>query len=628
MATKISQVMIQMKSIIKSNVSFCIALVAMGVCTNAAFAQKSMTPQDSKVAEIILPASADSIATKQAEDKKTVPNQLSPNTEISSTSMTRIGIQSGDPLPLSLEDAIRRALENNNDIEISRDDVRFQEMQVLSLRGSYDPVFTVTPTYDRNSITGQRATNDFNVNSGITQNIRSTGGNYNLFFNNRRTENAFSQAQVSNGSISGTSSAIYSSSLGIRFTQPLFRNARIDNTRRNLKIARRRLEQSDADFRRTTIETIARVQNAYWDLVFALRDQQNRMANLELSKENLRQIEAKIAAGAAAPLAKAEVITELANREADLLLASQQVSVAENALKQLLIKEATSSDWLRPLVPTDRPVVGQEPVNLDAAIKDALDNRYELQRLKLAADINKIDIDYFKNQTRPQIDLNTTVSLDGLARGNITTSPTTFPLIPSDPISIATNGNAFLLSELRRLNPSAVINVPLVTIPGSPAFLAGGFNRSLNNMFRSDAPNFSVGVTISFPFRNRTAEANLAGARITQHQLETQTRQQEQAILVEVRNAVQAVETARQRVIAARTARENAEIQLDGERKLFESGRSTQFLLFQRENALTNARNAEIRAETDYNKAVANLQKATSTTFVQNRIQIVSPIDK
>ena len=147
-------------------------------------------------------------------------------------------------------------------------------------------------------------------------------------------------------------------------------------------------------------------------------------------------------------------------------------------------------------------------------------------------------------------------------------------------------------------------------------------------MFRSDAPNFSVGVTISFPFRNRTAEANLAGARITQHQLETQTRQQEQAILVEVRNAVQAVETARQRVIAARTARENAEIQLDGERKLFESGRSTQFLLFQRENALTNARNAEIRAETDYNKAVANLQKATSTTFVQNRIQIVSPIDK
>ena len=98
-------------------------------------------------------------------------------------------------------------------------------------------------------------------------------------------------------------------------------------------------------------------------------------------------------------------------------------------------------------------------------------------------------------------------------------------------------------------------------------------------------------------------------------------------MVVEVRNAVQAVETSRQRVLAARRARENAQIQLDGERRLFDSGRSTSFLLFQRENALTNARNSEIRAETDYNKAIANLQKATSTTFELNNITVTSPID-
>lgn len=613
----------------RSSTSVCfVAAIAAVIGISTVAAQKPAATEESKIAENVRKVSSANATLQYASPDEVNSAEKSAPTAVNSNPTTRIGVQSGDPLTLSLDDAIRRALENNNEIEISRDDVRFQEMQIRSLRGSYDPVFTVTPTYNRNSITGQRATNDFNVNSGFSQLIRSTGGNYDVFFNNRRTENAFSQAQVSNGSISGSSSAVYSSSLGVRFTQPLFRNASIDNTRRNLKIARRRLEQSDADFRRTTIETIARVQNAYWDLVFALRDQQNRTANLELSKENLRQVDARIAAGAAAPLARAEVLTELANREADLLLATQQVSIAENALKQLLFKDATTSDWLRPVVPTDKPVVAPEPVNLDAAIKDALENRYELQRLKLAADINKIDIAYFKNQTRPQIDLNTTVSLNGLSRGDISTDPATFPLISSDPVSIATNPNAFLLSELRRLNPTAVINVPLITVPGNPAFLAGGFQRSLRNIFRSDAPNFSIGVTISFPFRNRTAEANLAGARITQNQLETQTRQQEQAILVEVRNAVQAVETARQRVLAARVARENAEIQLDGERKLFESGRSTQFLLFQRENALTNARNAEIRAETDYNKAVANLQRVTSTTFEKNRIQIISPIDK
>lgn len=613
----------------RSSISVCFAAaIAAGIGISTVAGQKPASTEESKVAENVRRVSSANATTQYASPDEVNSSEKSAPTTVSSTATTRIGVQSGDPLTLSLDDAIRRALENNNEIEISRDDVRFQEMQIRSLRGSYDPVFTVTPTYNRNSITGQRATNDFIVNSDVSQLIRSTGGSYDVFFNNRRTENAFSQAQVSNGSISGSSSAVYSSSLGVRFTQPLFRNASIDNTRRNLKIARRRLEQSDADFRRTTIETIARVQNAYWDLVFALRDQQNRTANLELSKENLRQVDARIAAGAAAPLARAEVLTELANREADLLLATQQVSIAENALKQLLFKDATTSDWLRPVVPTDKPVVAPEPVNLDAAIRDALENRYELQRLKLAADINKIDIAYFKNQTRPQIDLNTTVSLNGLSRGDISTDPATFPLIASDPISITTNPNAFLLSELRRLNPTAVINVPLVTIPGNPAFLAGGFQRSLRNIFRSDAPNFSIGVTISFPFRNRTAEANLAGARITQNQLETQTRQQEQAILVEVRNAVQAVETARQRVLAARVARENAEIQLDGERKLFDSGRSTQFLLFQRENALTNARNAEIRAETDYNKAVANLQRVTSTTFERNGIQIVSPVNK
>ena len=533
----------------------------------------------------------------------------------------RVGIHSAEPISLSLDDAIRKALASNNDIEVSRDDVRFQETSVRSIQGLYDPVFTVSPTFNRNSTTGNAATKDFSVNADLRGSIRPGGGIYQAFFNNTRTENAFSQAQVSNGSVSGTS-AIFLSSTGVRYTQPLLRNFSIDGTRRNLKIARRRLEQSDADFRRTTIETIARVQNAYWDLVFALRDQQNRQANLDLSRENLRQIEARISAGASAPLARAEVETELANRESDLLLATQQVSIFENSLKQLLLRDATSAEWTQPYVPTDRPAFSSDPINLENALKDAIDNRFELQRLKLARDINQIDVDYFRNQTRPQIDLNTTLSLDGLSQGGASTSPILFPQF---------SGNEDILrgrvNQLLGISNLPLIPNPNVEIPGTPTYLAGGFDRSLRNLFRSDAPNYSVGVTISFPFRNRTAKANLAGAEITRNQLDTQTRIQEQTVTVEVRNSVQAVDTARQRVLASRRARENAEIQLEGERRLFESGRSTSFLLFQRENSLTNARNAEIRAETDYNKAIANLQRATSTTFELNNIQVTSPID-
>ena len=586
--------------------------VALSLFTGAeAFAQGT------QVAKIAPAVAADDVVANEPKVEKPV---AVIGSSVSGT--TRVGIHSAEPVSLSLEEAIRKALSNNNDIEVARDDVRFQETQVRSLRGAYDPVFTVIPTYNRNSTTGGAATGDFRANGDLSGFIRPGGGNYSVFFNNNRTENAFSQAQVSNGQVTG-SSAIFLSSTGFRYNQPLLRNFSIDGTRRNLKIARRRLEQTDADFRRTTIETIARVQNAYWDLVFALRDQQNRQANLDLSRENLRQVEARISAGAAAPLAKAEVATELANRESDLLLATQQVSVAENTLKQLVLRDALSAEWTQPYVPTDKPTFSTDPLNLDNAIKDAMDNRFELQRLKLASDINNIDVDYFRNQTRPQIDLNTVFSLDGLSQGGAITDDRVFPQF--------TGNEEILRSRLNSL--LGINNLPLIqndpiTVPGTPRFLSGGFGSSLRNLFRSDAPNYSVGVTISFPLRNRTARANLAGAEIEKNRLATQTRIQEQTVIVEVRNAVQAVETGRQRVLAARRARENAEVQLEGERKLFENGRSTTFLLFQRENALTNARNAEIRAETDYNKAIANLQRATSTTFQLNNIQVVSPVDQ
>ncbi|MBX7056061.1 MAG: TolC family protein, partial [Pyrinomonadaceae bacterium] len=132
-----------------------------------------------------------------------------------STAMTRVGVQTSQPLPLSLDEAIKRALESNNDIEVSRTTVRIQETGIRAQLGIYDPVFTISPNYSRNSTTGSSATNDFRINSSMNKFIRPGGGNYQVFFNNQRTENAFAQAQVSSGQVSGSSSsAIYSSSLG------------------------------------------------------------------------------------------------------------------------------------------------------------------------------------------------------------------------------------------------------------------------------------------------------------------------------------------------------------------------------------------------------------------------------
>src|SRR6185503_1472907 len=210
----------------------------------------------------------------------------------------------------------------------------------------------------------------------------------------------------------------------------------------------------------------------------------------------------------------------------------------------------------------------------------------------LQRDINDIDLKYFRNQTKPQIDLQTTLATTGLAgSSNSNFDPTaTVPLISGDPNTVA---NAFLLAQIRDIQTRA--GFPLATVPlvpsqgGPPSDLIGGYGKDLSNLFGFKTRNVTIGVAIQLPFKNQTAEANLAGARIQKEQLDASTRSQDQLIEVDVRNAAQAVETSRRRVLAAREARANAEMQLEGEQRLYQVGRSTTFLLFQRENALTNA---------------------------------------
>ncbi len=543
--------------------------------------------------------------------------------------LSRLGVTSDNTLTLSLNEAIRLALTNNNDIEVSRDDVRYAETQLRSLEGIYDPIFSVTPQIDKRvtpiqnifsgAPSGKLSTSVFTLSPSVSKYVRTGGGLYELSFSNTRNTTS---------ATSSTLNPFYSSNLALTITQPLWRNRAIDNNRRNIRIQKKRVEQSDSDFRAKTIDIISQVQSAYWDLVFALRDQQVQLDNMTLSRENLRQIEAQIAAGAKAPLDRAEVLTELATRESALLSATETVSRAENTLKQLILKDPSAPQWGAQVTPTDQPVVDTNPVNLNEAITEARKNRPELLRLRLQREINDIDLQFFRNQMRPQIDLQATLATTGLAgsaNSSSTVAPGTLvPLISGDPNLVA---NAFLLQQIRDIQQRA--GFPLATVPlvpfsgsGAPAQLVGGYGKDLSNLFGLKTHNITVGVAIQIPFRNTTAKANFAGAQIQKEQLDASVRSTEQVVEVDVRNAAQAVETARMRVLAARSARQNAEIQLEGEQRLYSVGRSTTYILIQRQNALANARDQEVRAETDYTKAVSSLQHATSTTLHANNIVV------
>lgn len=506
--------------------------------------------------------------------------------------LTRVGIVSSNILTLSLNDAIRKALQNNNDIEVARDEVRYAETQLRALYGFYDPVFSITPTYDKRitpvtsifaggNTSGTVSTTTYSFSPQVSKSFSTGGGSYTASFANSKT--------VTNAT-SSTLTPFYSSNLSLTFSQPLWRNRSIDANRRSIRIQKKFIEQSDSDFRARTIQIISEVQAAYWNLVFALRNQQNQLESLNVARQNMRNIEAQIEAGAKAPLDRAQVQTDIASRETNLFIATQNVSIAENSLKQLMLRDQNSPDWSAQITPTDTPILDLAPVNLSLALDEAHKNRPEIRRLNLQKEINGIDLQYYANQTKPQINLTGTVATTGLA-GN-----------PRLPACTATS-------------TAACVNQTYI----------GGYGQDIQNLFGFSTRNVTVGAAISFPFKNRTAEANLAGARIQKEQLEASFRSTDQAIEMDVRNAAQAVDTAQRRVVASRLARESAEQQLAGEEKLYEVGRSTTFLLLQRQNELTAARTNELQAQTDYNKALADLQRATGSTLRINNIEVQTP---
>jgi HAE1 family hydrophobic/amphiphilic exporter-1 len=500
--------------------------------------------------------------------------------------MNRTGI-SDRIVVLKLDEAVRRGLENNSEIEIARDEVRLAESVLQALEGVYDPVFRFNSQFERRAAPtpgiltgsfrgdGKLRETDLQFDGSAAQFLRRGGGQYEFFFGNQRRGTDGYLAQLS---------PYYTSNFGFSFTQQLLRDRRIDSRRREISIQRKRLGQSDAEFRRRTIEVIAEVQNAYWELVFALRDYQNRVSGLDLAREQFRQTEARIAEGEGAPLERAETESELARREAEVLRATRGVTVAENNLKRLILPNASDSQWEAQIIPVEQPPDDASPFTLEAALADARANRQELARLRIEREINEIDERYFKNQKRPRVDLQTSFSVSGLAgnsraeRGGAVPGLTTFPNITSEN-------------------------------------LYGGYGQTLGNLLRADGHRFSVGVRVEIPFRNRTAKAQLAGTQIRDGRIEAELRGAEQAVVAEVRNAVQEAEAARQILSKMREARSKAEIQLKGERQLSLQGRSTLFLLFERQSRFVNARTEELRAETEYQKAIARLQRATGTTL-------------
>ncbi|HEY4086482.1 MAG TPA: TolC family protein, partial [Bryobacteraceae bacterium] len=248
--------------------------------------------------------------------------------------------------------------------------------------------------------------------------------------------------------------------------------------------------------------------------------------------------------------------------------------------------------WNTELVPEDMSSDRPAAAVLDDAIKTALESRPELKQNMIALAMNKLDVKRTHEQAKPQIDANATLSTVGLS---------------------GTPPSAALLSGLSQFFPGGV---------AIPPILIGDYGQSLSNLTSGHFTTASVGVTMSFPIRNRTAEANSAVAASETKRLEATKKQVELAIEQDVRNAVQAVSTAGARLDAASNARKDAEDQYASEQRQFQAGTSTVFLVLQRQTDLIAARTREARAHADLGEAAANLDRATARTLTARNIDV------
>jgi len=391
----------------------------------------------------------------------------------------------------------------------------------------------------------------------------------------------------------------------------LVRGLRFDNQRRQIEIGKKNLSLTDAQFRQRAIEAITNVQRAYWDLVFALRNLQVQRDAVSVARTQLEHNRRLVNEGQLAPIDLVASESQISTYEQGVYSALEDVTRFENTLKNLIAKDQSASLWSDSIVPTDSVDLSVPQIPLPDALKTAMDNRPELQQSEVLREINQIDQRYYKDQTKPEIDVIGTYGSTGLA-GTVATG-----INPLSASSQLVRDRVDQLSTLAGLQ-ALPITPPTTFSPN----LVGSYGQSIENLLANRYNNFKVGVQVNFPLRNRTAEAQLGRSLVEAQRITTQREQIEQTIQVEVRNSLQAVRSAETRLRSAIAAREYNEQQFASEQRKLDAGQSTVFLVLERQNALTTAKGMELKAQTDLNKAIADLQKATGNSLNVNSIVV------
>jgi len=502
----------------------------------------------------------------------------------------RVGIDSAQQRAITLNDAIGLALENNRDIEITRKTYTMAEFDLRATRGFYQPRLSGQAYYERSTVPNVSI---FSSNQSTTQGSLVGNTNLQFYYPSQGTvfTGTFNNQRLTTNNPISILSPQYNANLGFSVLQPLLRGRKFDQNRRTIEIANKNLELTETQFRQRSTEIVAAVERAYWDLTFALRNLKVQSDSVRDAKDQLEHNRRLVDEGQLAPIDIVASETQVANFEQAVYDALNVVNQAENTLKSYIASNRNADVWTESLTPVEPVEIAVPNSTLSEAIELAITNRAELAINKAQKDINAIDQRLFRDQKKPQIDFVASYNTSGIGGSQNSSFSPTFPtpcvVDPTSPTCAQQLANLALLT-------------------GNP------YSGLIANRY----PVFRFGINFTLPlFGDKTAKAQLGRSMVEAERIETQREQIEQAIQIEVRNAMQAIRTGEARLRSAAIARENTAKQYESEQRKLDEGQSDIYKVLERQTALTVARSNELRARTDLNKAIAELERATGNSL-------------
>jgi outer membrane protein len=472
-------------------------------------------------------------------------------------------------LRLTLDEAVRRALDNNPDLAVVRLDTDADAARVAQSRAAFVPMFSTTfgrsssATPPSNLLLGDQGINvsDLFSSTGFRQRLPWGSGSWSLSWDTART--------TTNNPIT-TFDPSLQSGFEVAFSQPLFKDRAIDTARLQYIVAKRNQHTSDLRFREAVVQTVAAVKEAYWTLKASLANVTVQQRSLELAQELARQNKVRVDAGQNPPLDSVESEAEVAQRRESLIRARTLAADAEDALRRLIIDPADTAFWRVQIDPVEEPTPVGPPQDVDAAVSKAMTERFDVARAEQDLANAKTNVDFFRNQRLPDVRLETSYRGNGLG------------------------GTQFLHSG------------------GFPGFVTGtrslGLGDAVGQIFSNDFPTWSVGLTVSYPLGRSYEAASLAQAQVESRQTEQRIASLRIQAAETVRRAGRQIQSTAERVDAARAAATLAEERLQSEQRRYEVGLSTTFLVTQAQRDLLEAEVNLLQTTLDYESAQVSFE--------------------